>query len=48
MHIATVATRSASSALCGLPVINAAVREHDMTYSVFMNGMKKAADRTRS
>ncbi len=23
--------------------INAAVREHDMTYSVFMNGMKKAA-----
>ena len=23
--------------------INAAVREHDMTYSVFMNGMKKAS-----
>jgi large subunit ribosomal protein L20 len=23
--------------------INAAVREHDMTYSAFMNGMKKAA-----
>ncbi|WP_114652813.1 50S ribosomal protein L20 [Polynucleobacter necessarius] len=23
--------------------INAAVRQHDMTYSVFMNGMKKAA-----
>jgi len=23
--------------------INAAVREHDMTYSVFMNGLKKAA-----
>ncbi|OYY58730.1 MAG: 50S ribosomal protein L20 [Polynucleobacter sp. 35-46-207] len=23
--------------------INAAVRQHDMTYSVFMNGVKKAA-----
>ena len=43
MPIVTVAITSAFSARLWIARINAAAREAGMTYSTFMNGLKKAA-----
>jgi ribosomal protein L20 len=40
--IATAATKKRVFRALWIARINAAVREHDLSYSVFMNGMKKA------
>ena len=42
MPIATAASRSASSAALWIQRINAAVREHGLTYSQFISGLKQA------
>ena len=42
MPIATVRTRSARSARSGIQRLNAAVREHGLTYSRFIDGLGKA------